>query len=98
MKGLSTSLLFKWPWSEGYYGHSNVCLLPWPSYLHRLRRKLVTKLYHKRHDFTFPIVNFTFINSNIPAAPGYGIYIRSIRYSMVCAKYSDFLHRAQLLT
>jgi hypothetical protein len=28
------------------------------------------KLYDKRDDFNFPIVNFTFICSNIPAAPG----------------------------
>merc|ERR1711860_20912 len=30
--------------------------------------KLTTKLYDKRDDFIFPIVNFPFISSNIPAA------------------------------
>ena len=34
-----------------------------------------TKLYDKRYDFNFPIVNFPFICSNIPAAPAYGVYI-----------------------
>jgi hypothetical protein len=30
-----------------------------------------TKLYDKKDDFNFPIVNFPFICSNIPAAPAY---------------------------
>jgi hypothetical protein len=33
------------------------------------------KLYDKRDDFNFPIVNFPFLSSNIPAAPAYGVYI-----------------------
>lgn len=37
--------------------------------------------------------------SNIPAAPLYGVYIsQHIRYSKVCAKYSDFLDGDQLMT
>ena len=31
------------------------------------RGRLKTKLYDKRDDFTFPIANFPFISSNIPA-------------------------------
>jgi hypothetical protein len=37
--------------------------------------RLRTKLYDKRDDFNFPIVNFPFVCSNIPAAPAYGVYI-----------------------
>ena len=37
--------------------------------------RLRTKLYVKRVDFNFPIVNFPFICSNIPAAPAYIEYI-----------------------
>ena len=37
--------------------------------------RLRTKLYDKRDDFNFPIVNFPFICSNIPAAPAYGVYL-----------------------
>ena len=37
--------------------------------------RLRTKLYDKRHDFNFPIVNLPFTCSNIPAAPAYGVYI-----------------------
>jgi hypothetical protein len=33
-----------------------------------------TKLYGKRDDFTFPIVNFLFISSNIPESPAYIIH------------------------
>ena len=33
--------------------------------------RLRTKLYGKRDDFNFPIVNFPLICSNIPAAPAY---------------------------
>ena len=31
--------------------------------------RLRTKLYDKRDDFNFPILNFPFICSNIPAVP-----------------------------
>ena len=34
-----------------------------------------TKLYDKIYYFNFPIVNFPFISSNIPAEPAYGVYI-----------------------
>jgi hypothetical protein len=40
---------------------------------------LRTKLYDKRDDFNFPIVNFPFIFNNIPAAPAYGVYLSQIR-------------------
>jgi hypothetical protein len=61
--------------------------------------RLKTKLYDKYDDFIFPIVNFLFISSNIPASPAYGVYISQlVHYSRACAQYSDFLDRAQLLT
>ena len=61
--------------------------------------RLKTILYDKRDNFTFPIVNFPFISSNIPASSAYGVYISQlIRYSITCAQYNDFTDRAQLLT
>ena len=61
--------------------------------------RLRTKLYEKRDDFNFPIVNFPFICSNIPAAPAYGVYIfQMMRYSRACGSYQDFLNRGLLLT
>lgn len=60
---------------------------------------LKTKLYDKRDDFSFPIVNFPFLSSNFPAAPAYGVYISQlIRYSRACISYHDFLDRGLLLT
>jgi hypothetical protein len=35
--------------------------------------RLRTKLYDKRDDFNFPIVNLPFTCSKIPAAPAYGV-------------------------
>jgi hypothetical protein len=40
--------------------------------------RLKTKFYDKREDFTFPIVNFPYISSNISASPAYGAYISHI--------------------
>jgi hypothetical protein len=38
-------------------------------------RRIRTRLYDKRDDFNFPIVNFSFKCSKIPAASAYGVYI-----------------------
>jgi hypothetical protein len=54
--------------------------------------RLRTKLYDKRDDVNFPIVNFPFICSNIPAAHAYGVYISQlIQYSRAYGSYQDFL-------
>ena len=34
--------------------------------------RLKTQFYDKKDDFSFQIVNFPFLSSNIPAAPAYG--------------------------
>ena len=61
--------------------------------------RLRTKLYDKRDDLNFPIVNFPFICSNLPAAPAYEVYISQlIRYSRACGSYQDFLDWGLLLT
>ena len=61
--------------------------------------KLVTRLYDKRDDFNFPIVNFPFLSSNIPSSPAYGVYVSQLnRYARACSKYQDFIERGQLLT
>ena len=61
--------------------------------------RIQTKLYDKREDLTFLIVNFPFIICNITSSAAYGVYISQlIRYCRVCAPYSDFLDRSQLLT
>ena len=61
--------------------------------------RLRTKIYNKREDFNFSIVNLPFICSNIPKAPGYGEYLSQlIRYSRACEIYEDFLDKRLLLT
>jgi hypothetical protein len=53
--------------------------------------RLIKKLYDKRDDFNFPIVNFPFLCSNIPAVPAYGVFISQlIRYSRAYGSYQDF--------
>ena len=60
---------------------------------------LLFKIFDKKDDFKFPIVNLLFICSNIPAAPAYGVYISQlIRYYRACGTYQDFLDRGFLLT
>ena len=55
--------------------------------------------YDKRDDFSFPIVNFPFLSSNIPSSPAYGVYMsQMIRYARACCDYVDFKNRGILLT
>ena len=56
--------------------------------------QLSTKIYDKRDDFNFKIINFPNMCSNIPASPAYGVYISPlIRYARASSNYSDFLKR-----
>ena len=60
--------------------------------------RLYTKLYDKRDDFHFHIVNFPFFSSNIPSSPSYGVYVSQlIRYAKCCSYYDDFGYRHKLL-
>ena len=61
--------------------------------------KLTTQLYDKRDDFSFSIVNFPYLCSNIPSSPAYGVYVSQlIRYAGACSAYDQFLNRGKLLT
>ena len=60
--------------------------------------KLSTRLHDKRDDFDFYIVNFSFLSSNIPSGPSYGVYISQlIRYAQCCSHYEDFRYRHKCL-
>ena len=39
-----------------------------------------TKIYDKRDDFDFNIVNFSFLNGDVPRRPSYGVYIYIFGY------------------
>ena len=74
----------------------------WVNYLDHLEfdedGKLFTRLYDKRDDFDFPIVNFPYLSSNIPKSPAYGVFVSLlIHYVWVCSKYEDFLFRGFIL-
>ena len=60
--------------------------------------KLSTRLYDKRDDSDFHIVNFPFLSSNIQSGPSYGVYISQlIRYARCCSHYDDFRYRHKCL-
>ena len=60
--------------------------------------KLSTRLYDKRDDFDFYIVNFPYLSSNIPSGPSYGVYISQlIGYARCCSHYDDFRYRHKYL-
>ena len=68
-------------------------------YLYIDNGKLTTRLYDKLDDFNFPIVNIPFLNSNIPSASAYGVYVsQSIRYARACSNNQDFMERGEVLT
>ena len=53
--------------------------------------KYVTEVYDKRDAFSFNIVNFPYMSSNIPANPTYGVYISQlIRISTICDMFQSF--------
>jgi hypothetical protein len=61
--------------------------------------RLRMNLCDKSDYFNFPIVNFPFICSNIPARPASGVYISQlVQYSKVGGSYHDLVDRGLLLT
>ena len=53
-----------------------------------------SKIYDKRDDFNFEIVNFPFLDGDVPRSPSYGVYIyQLIRFSRVCSYVDDFNNR-----
>ena len=59
---------------------------------------MTTNLYEKLAAFGFHIVKFSFMSSNIPLAPAYGVYAsKLIRYASCCSNYSNFLPRHRAL-
>ena len=52
-----------------------------------------SKIYDKRDDFNFEIVNFPFLDGDVPRSP-YGVYISQlIRFARVCSNVDDFNNR-----
>ena len=58
-----------------------------------------TKIYDKRDDFDFEIVNFPFLDGDVPRCTSYGVYISQlIRFVRAYSFVADFNTRNQLLT
>ena len=58
-----------------------------------------SKIYDKRDDFDFDIVNFPFLDGDVPRRPFYGVYIsKLIRFAGLCSHVDDFNTRNKCLT
>ena len=58
-----------------------------------------TKIYDKRDDFDFEIVNFPFLDGDDPRSTSYGVYISQlIRFARASSYITDFNTRNKLLT
>ena len=58
-----------------------------------------SKIYDKRDDFNFEIVNFPFLDGDVPRSPSYVVYISQlIRFARVCSHADDFNNRNLFLT
>ena len=57
------------------------------------------QIYDKRDDFDFDILNFPFIDGNVPRSTSYGVYIcQLIQFARVSSNVDDFNNRNKVLT
>ena len=58
-----------------------------------------TKIYDKRDDFDFDIVNFPFLDGDVPRRTSYGVYISQlIRFARAYSNFSGFNYRNKAFT
>ena len=58
-----------------------------------------SKIYDKRDDFDFDIVNFPFLHGDVSRSTAYGVYISQlIRFARVSSHVADFNARNKSLT
>ena len=58
-----------------------------------------TKTYDKHDDFDFEIVNFSFLDGDVPCSTSYGVYIsKLIRFARASSYVADFSTRNKLFT
>ena len=58
-----------------------------------------SKIYDKRDDFDFEMVNFPFLGGDVPRRASYGVYISQlVMFARVCTHVSDFNTRNKCLT
>ena len=60
---------------------------------------VTTKIKYKRDDFDFEIVNFSFLDGDVPRSTSYRVYISQlIRFARASSHVADFNTRNKLLT
>ena len=60
---------------------------------------IASKIYDKQDNFNFEIVNFPFLDGDVPRSPSYGVYISQlICFARVCSNVDDFNNRNLFLT
>ena len=58
-----------------------------------------TKIHDKRDDFDFEIVNFPFLDGDVPRSTAYGVYIsQPVRFARASSHVADFNTPNKLLT
>ena len=61
--------------------------------------KININVYDKRDDFNFKIVNYPFLDGDIPISPSYGVFISQlVRFARICSSVNDFRARSKLMT
>ena len=58
-----------------------------------------SKFCDKQDDFNFEIVNFSFLDGDVPGSPSYGVSVSQlILFARVCSNVDDFNNRNLFLT
>lgn len=58
-----------------------------------------SKIYDKRDDFNFKIMNYPHLDGDVPRSTSYGVYISQlIRFARACSAVEDFNTRNQIIT
>ena len=71
----------------------------WNHCLQVFKRICSSKIYDKRDDFDFDIVNFPFLDGDVPRSTSYSVYIfQLIRFARVSSHVVDFNSRNKSLT
>ena len=56
------------------------------------RGKFNVKLYDKRNDYTFDVINYPYLDGNIPKGQSYGIFISQlVRLARINSSFSNFI-------
>ena len=67
-----------------------MCLFFFTCEQHKRYKLWSCQIYDKRDDFNFEIVNFPFLDGDVPRNPSYGVYIvQLIHLARVCSNVDD---------